>query len=69
MLEEERVALMYGLGMNNHGTGLVLVSLVLASYPRVIVPIIVFIRRAGGYALIVNIPLDPARHQVNPQGF
>lgn len=38
--DAERVSLMYGLGMNNNGTGLVLASLVLASYPQVMVPII-----------------------------
>ncbi|MGE3979733.1 MAG: bile acid:sodium symporter family protein [Nitrospira sp.] len=38
----ERVSLMYGLGMNNNGTGLVLASLALASYPRVMVPIIFY---------------------------
>ena len=38
----ERVSLMYGLGMNNNGTGLVLASLVLTSYPRVMVPIILY---------------------------
>lgn len=40
--QAERVSLMYGLGMNNNGTGLVLASLVLASYPRVMVPIIFY---------------------------
>jgi BASS family bile acid:Na+ symporter len=40
--EAERVSLMYGLGMNNNGTGLVLASLVLAAYPRVMVPIIFY---------------------------
>jgi BASS family bile acid:Na+ symporter len=40
--QAERVSLMYGLGMNNNGTGLVLASLALASYPRVMVPIIVY---------------------------
>jgi len=30
------------LGMNNNGTGLVLASLVLVSYPRVMVPIIFY---------------------------
>ncbi len=40
--EAEQVSLMYGLGMNNNGTGLVLASLVLASYPRVMVPIIFY---------------------------
>ena len=40
--EADRVSLMYGLGMNNNGTGLVLASLVLAAYPQVMVPIIVY---------------------------
>jgi BASS family bile acid:Na+ symporter len=40
--QADRVSLMYGLGMNNNGTGLVLASLVLASYPRVMVPIIFY---------------------------
>lgn len=38
----ERVSLMYGLGMNNNGTGLVLASLAVASFPRVMVPIIFY---------------------------
>jgi len=42
MDEAERVSLMYGLGMNNNGTGLVLASLALASYPRVMIPIIFY---------------------------
>jgi BASS family bile acid:Na+ symporter len=33
---------MYGLGMNNNGTGLVLASLALASFPRIMVPIILY---------------------------
>jgi BASS family bile acid:Na+ symporter len=37
---QDSTALMYGLGMNNNGTGLVLASLALAAYPRVMVPII-----------------------------
>ncbi|MBS0153550.1 MAG: bile acid:sodium symporter [Nitrospira sp.] len=40
--DAERVSLMYGLGMNNNGTGLVLASLVLSAYPRVMVPIIFY---------------------------
>ena len=40
--QAERVSLMYGLGMNNNGTGLVLASLALVSYPRVMVPIIFY---------------------------
>ena len=38
----DRISLVYGLGMNNNGTGLVLASLVLVSYPRVMVPIIFY---------------------------
>ncbi|MFZ1546422.1 MAG: bile acid:sodium symporter [Candidatus Nitrotoga sp.] len=38
----ERVSLMFGLGMNNNGTGLVLASLALSSYPNVMVPIIFY---------------------------
>ena len=40
--QANRISLMYGLGMNNNGTGLVLASLVLVSYPRVMVPIIFY---------------------------
>jgi BASS family bile acid:Na+ symporter len=35
-----RTSLMFGLGMNNNGTGLVLASLALAHHPRVMLPII-----------------------------
>ncbi len=38
----ERVALMFGLGMNNNGTGLVLASMTLADHPRVLLPIIFY---------------------------
>ena len=40
--DAERVSLMYGLGMSNNGTGLVLASLALAPYPRMMVPIIFY---------------------------
>ena len=40
--QAERLSLMYGLGMSNNGTGLILASLALASYPRVLVPIIFY---------------------------
>jgi BASS family bile acid:Na+ symporter len=40
--DTERISLMYGLGMNNNGTGLVLVSLLLADYPRGMAPIIFY---------------------------
>jgi len=38
----ERVSLMFGLGMNNNGTGLVLASLALPFYPNIMVPIIFY---------------------------
>lgn len=39
---EQRTALMFGLGMNNNGTGLVMASLALANYPRVMLPILFY---------------------------
>jgi BASS family bile acid:Na+ symporter len=38
----DRTALMFGLGMNNNGTGLVLASAALADHPRVLLPIICY---------------------------
>lgn len=38
----QRVSLMFGLGMNNNGTGLVLASMTLSSHPGVMVPIIFY---------------------------
>jgi BASS family bile acid:Na+ symporter len=40
--QAERVSLMFGLGMSNNGTGLVLASLALSSYPNIMVPIIFY---------------------------
>ena len=40
--ESETVALMFGLGMNNNGTGLVLASMALADHPQVLLPIIFY---------------------------
>ncbi len=37
-----RASLMYGLGMNNNGTGLVLASMALADHPQVMLPILVY---------------------------
>lgn len=39
---EQRVALIFGLGMNNNGTGLVLASSALPSHPAVMLPIIAY---------------------------
>jgi BASS family bile acid:Na+ symporter len=38
----ERTALMFGLGMNNNGTGMVLASMTMSAYPRVMLPIIFY---------------------------
>jgi bile acid:Na+ symporter, BASS family len=38
----QRVSLMFGLGMNNNGTGLVLASMAMGSQPLVMLPIIVY---------------------------
>lgn len=38
----DRAALMFGLGMNNNGTGLVLASSALADHPAVLVPMILY---------------------------
>jgi len=39
---QEMASLMFGLGMNNNGTGLVLVSVALADHPQVMLPIIFY---------------------------
>ena len=39
---KDKASLMFGLGMNNNGTGLVLVSIALADNPQVMLPIIFF---------------------------
>ena len=39
---DEQTALMFGLGMNNNGTGLVLASMALADHPRAMLPIIFY---------------------------
>jgi BASS family bile acid:Na+ symporter len=38
----EQVSMMFGLGMNNNGTGLVLASMALADHPTVMLPIIFY---------------------------
>lgn len=37
-----RTSLMFGLGMNNNGTGLVLASIALSSHPDVMLPVIAY---------------------------
>jgi BASS family bile acid:Na+ symporter len=40
--QTDQIALMFGLGMNNNGTGLVLASMALADHPQVLLPIIFY---------------------------
>jgi bile acid:Na+ symporter, BASS family len=40
--DSEKTSLMYGLGMNNNGTGLVLSSLSLADHPAIMLPIVFY---------------------------
>ncbi len=40
--QTQRTSLMFGLGMNNNGTGLVLATMALADHPRVMLPIIFY---------------------------
>jgi predicted Na+-dependent transporter len=39
---DQRASLMYGLGLNNNGAGLVLASVALANHPRAMLPIILY---------------------------
>jgi bile acid:Na+ symporter, BASS family len=54
---EQQIALMFALGMNNNGTGLVLASMAMADHPRVMLPIIFYnmvqhLVAGGAYSLI-----------------
>jgi BASS family bile acid:Na+ symporter len=40
--ENDKIALLFGLGMNNNGTGLVLASMQLADHPAVLLPIVFY---------------------------
>jgi BASS family bile acid:Na+ symporter len=53
----ERVSLMFGLGMNNNGTGLVLASLALTGHPGVMLPIIFYNLVQHLVASVVNTTL------------
>ncbi len=61
---DRQVALMFALGMNNNGTGLVLASMAMANHPQVMLPIIFYtlvqhLVAGGAYALIGRRP-DPS---------
>ncbi|MHB1560412.1 MAG: bile acid:sodium symporter family protein [Isosphaeraceae bacterium] len=65
---DQRIALMFALGMNNNGTGLVLASMALADHPAVMVPIIFYnmvqhlVAGAAG-ALIQRPPRESAANE------
>jgi BASS family bile acid:Na+ symporter len=50
----EKASLMFGLGMNNNGTGLVLASISLSDHPEVMIPIILYNLMQHLIASIVN---------------
>jgi BASS family bile acid:Na+ symporter len=58
----QRTALMFGLGMNNNGTGLVLASTALAAYPRVMLPIILYNLVQHVVAGVVDATMRVARY-------
>jgi predicted Na+-dependent transporter len=62
----QQTALIFGLGMNNNGTGLVLASAALADHPRVMLPLIIYNLvqhlAAGAAAYLLNGGrVDPGR--------
>ena len=59
--QAEQVSLMYGLGMNNNGTGLVLASLALGSFPRIMVPIIF-------YNIVQHLVAGAVHHLIGREG-
>jgi BASS family bile acid:Na+ symporter len=61
----QTVALMFGLGMNNNGTGMVLASLTLADHPRVMLPILFYNLVQHLVAGAVDFALS---HRAAPQG-
>ncbi len=56
------VSLMFGLGMNNNGTGLVLVSVALADHPEVMLPIIFYNLVQHLIASLVDFTVFQRRH-------
>jgi BASS family bile acid:Na+ symporter len=57
----ETASLMFALGMNNNGTGLVLASLLLANHPQVMLPIIFYNLVQHLFASIVDFKLTRFR--------
>jgi BASS family bile acid:Na+ symporter len=59
--DSERVSLMFGLGMNNNGAGLVLASVALADHPQVMLPVIFYNLAQHLIASIVDLTLFKSR--------
>jgi bile acid:Na+ symporter, BASS family len=57
----ETVSLIFGLGMNNNGTGLVLASVALADHPQVMLPVIFYNLAQHLVASIVDLALFKSR--------
>ncbi len=66
---EQRIALMFALGMNNNGTGLVLASMAMADHPRVMLPIIFYnmVQHlvAGAANAMINRTAGPDEHSIS----
>jgi len=62
----EKVSLMFGLGMNNNGTGLVLASVALADHPQVMLPIIFYNLAQHLVASAVDLALFTSRSPKPP---
>ena len=62
----EKVSLMFGLGMNNNGTGLVLASVALADHPQVMLPIIFYNLAQHLVASTVDLALFASRSPKPP---
>jgi bile acid:Na+ symporter, BASS family len=62
----ETVSLIFGLGMNNNGTGLVLASVVLTDHPQVMLPIIFYNLVQHLVASIVDLALFKSRSPKPP---
>ena len=63
----EKYSLMFGLGMNNNGTGLVLASLSLADHPSIMLPIICYNLIQHLVAGYVDHKLTAASHDDSPK--
>jgi BASS family bile acid:Na+ symporter len=66
-----RTSLMFGLGMNNNGTGLVLASIALADHPRVLLPVIAYnlvqqVVAAAVGSFRGRTPIEPQEVRVGP---